>query len=106
MINRFAIDLNSTVVQTENLASSELDGETILMGPDWRAYFGMDSTAQRIWKLVAQPCRVADLCAQLTAEYAVDEKTCEQNVCAFLNQLREEGLLRVLAEPGGYDPLR
>jgi hypothetical protein len=53
----------------------ELDGETILKGPDWKAYFGMDSTAQRIWKLIAQPCQVADLCAQLTAEYAVDERT-------------------------------
>lgn len=100
MSKRLAIDVNSTVAQAENLASSELDGETILMGPDWKAYFGMDSSAQRIWKLIAQPCRVADLCKQLTAEYAVEDRTCEQDVCAFLDQLKEEGLLHVLAEPG------
>jgi len=95
------IDLDSVVVQTEDLLSSELDGDTVLMSLTQAAYYGMDATAQRIWNLIAQPCRVADLCEQLISDYAVERSACEQDVCAFLTELNKEGLIRVVAEDGG-----
>ena len=72
MMNAAAIDLNTVVVQTEDLLSSELDGDTVLMSLTQAAYYGLDSTAQHIWKMIAQPCRVADLCEQIVSEYAVE----------------------------------
>ena len=96
-----AIDLDTVVVQTEDLFSSELDGDTVLMGLTQAAYYGLDSTGQHIWKLVAQPCRVADLCERLIAEYAVDRATCEQEVSAFLTELHKEGLIRIVNQDGG-----
>ena len=95
------IDLDSVVVQTEDLLSSELDGDTVVMSVTQAAYYGMDATAQRIWNLIAQPCRVADLCEQLISDYAVERSACEQDVCAFLTELNKEGLIRVVAEDGG-----
>ena len=96
-----AVDLDTMVVQTENLLTSELDGETVLMSLTQAAYYGLDSTAQRIWTMIAQPCRVADLCERLVADYAVERTACEQDVCAFLTELNKEGLIRVVAEDGG-----
>jgi hypothetical protein len=96
MNNPKTIDLSETVVQTENLLTSELDGETVMMSLARAAYYGLDATAQRIWSLLAQPCRVADLCDQLVAEYAVDPQVCQREVCAFLTELNQEGLIRVV----------
>ena len=90
------IDLNNTVVQTENLFTGELDGETVMMSLERAAYYGLDTTAQRIWNLIVHPYRVADLCEQLIAEYAVDRQVCQQEVCAFLTELSREGLIRVV----------
>lgn len=95
-----AVDLKTVVVQTEDLLSSELDGDTVLMSVTQASYYGLDSTAQRIWNMIAQPHLVADLCERLISEYAVERTTCEQNVCAFLTELNKEGLIRVVAEDG------
>jgi hypothetical protein len=96
-----AVDLKTVVVQTEDLLSSELDGDTVLMSVSQASYYGLDATSQRIWNMIAQPSRVADLCEQLVADYAVDRATCEKQVCAFLTKLNKEGLIRVVVEDGG-----
>lgn len=100
MNRSLAVDLNTVVVQTENLLTSELDGETVLMSLTQAAYYGLDSTAQSIWRLIAEPRRVADLCEHLVANYSVERTACEQDVCAFLTELNKEGLIRVVAEDG------
>jgi hypothetical protein len=96
-----AVDLDTIVVQTENLLTSELDGETVLMSLARPSYYGLDATGQRIWMLIAQPRRVGELCEQLVEEYAVDRAACEQQVCAFLTELNKEGLIRIAAQAGG-----
>ena len=98
MKNPAEIDINTVVVQTNNLLTSELDGETVLMSVHQAAYYGLDSTAQRIWNMIAQPSRVADLCEQLIAKYEVDRATCERDVCSYLTELNKEGLIRVVAQ--------
>jgi hypothetical protein len=95
------IDLDTVVAQTEGLFISELDGDTVLMSLHQAAYYGLDSTGQEIWNMIAEPGRVADLCEQLVAEYDVERDTCEQEVCDFLNELNREGLIRVVVENGG-----
>lgn len=95
-----AVNLNTIVLQTENLLTSDLDGETVMMNLERAAYYGLDSTAQRIWNLIASPCRVADLCDQLIAEYAVERASCEQQVCTFLSELNQEGLIQIVTEAG------
>ena len=101
MINGAVVDLNTVVVQTEDLLSSELDGDTVLMSLTQAAYYGLDSTAQRIWNMIAQPCRVVDVCEQLISDYAVEPAVCERDVCAFLTELKKEGLIRIVAEESG-----
>jgi hypothetical protein len=100
MKSSITIDVDKVVVQKEDLLTSELDGDTVLMSMTQAAYYGLDLTAQRIWNMIAQPHRVADLCEQLIADYDVDRATCEQHVCTFLTELNKEGLIRVIAEDG------
>ncbi len=96
MTSPSSIGMDTVVVQTENLLTSKLDGETVLMSLQRAAYFGLESTGQHIWNLIAQPTRVADLCEQLVADYEVERKDCEQHVCAFLKDMNDEGLIRIV----------
>ena len=80
-----AVDLDTIVVQTKDLFSSELDGDTLLMSLTQAAYYGLDSTGQHIWNMLAEPSRVGDLCDRLVANYDVERATCEQDVLASRN---------------------
>ncbi len=94
------IGLDTVIVQTEGIFSSELDGETVLMSLTQAAYFGLDSTGQVIWLMISEPRRVGDLCDQLVAEYNVDRSVLEQEVFEFLNELNEEDLIQVVSQNG------
>ena len=99
MMNTFTIDLNTTVTHSDHLLTTELDGETVMMSLTQAAYFGLDTTAQRIWNLIAKPCRVSEVVVILMAEFDVARDVCERQVCAFLTELNKEGLIRIVDEP-------
>ena len=100
MHKQIKINSDTWIVQAPHLLTTELDGETVLMSLAQAAYYGLDSTAQRIWDLIAQPQRVANLCETLIAEYAVSRQTCQGQVCAFLTELHKEGLVHITERPG------
>ena len=100
MKNSNEIDLDTVIAQTEGIFSSELDGETVLMSLTQAAYFGLDSTGQVIWNMLAEPSRVRDLCDQLAADYNVERSVIEVDVFDFLNELNKEGLIHVVASNG------
>jgi Coenzyme PQQ synthesis protein D (PqqD) len=56
--------------------------------------FSLNSTAGRLWELVAGSGSRAAVVAGLAAEYKVDEAQLQTEVDALLSRLTEEGLLR------------
>lgn len=89
------ITLETTVVRMDDLLTTDLDDETILMSIEQGAYYGMEQTARRVWELVEQPRMVADLCRQLAEEYSVEPAVCERDVIDFLEELLKENLVVV-----------
>lgn len=89
------ISSNSIVQQMDNIVASEIDGETVMMSIDSGSYYGLDPIGSRIWALVENPMKVADLINVLTNEYDVDQETCEKDVFLFLNGLHNGKILRV-----------
>jgi hypothetical protein len=47
----------------------------------------------RIWRLLAVPIQINDICAKLLAEYKVGADACERQVLDLLEELRAEGLI-------------
>ena len=90
-----AITETTTIVRAQKLLATDLDEETILMSIERGAYYGMEQTARRIWELVETPRTVTDLCQRLAEEYDVEPEVCRQDVLAFLEELRAEGLIVV-----------
>ena len=56
-------------------------------------FFSMNATGSAIWSLLEAPGTAAQLKAQLTDRYAVDQETCRAEVDQFLEQLLRYGLV-------------
>lgn len=89
------ISATSTVCQSEDQVSTELDGEVVLMSIEKGAYFGLNNVLSRIWKLIETPITVNQLCAALMTEYEVEAETCRKDVIEALQTLAEKNLITV-----------
>lgn len=91
------ITLDSVVSSRPDLVAAPMDDKLVMLDLAQGKYFGLDDIATAIWAALAAPVRVADLCAGLVERYDVAPETCRADTLAFLNQLRDEGLLEVHA---------
>lgn len=83
------------VSRAQDLLSTELDQETVLMSIDAGAYYGMKGPAQSIWSNLESPITFSALVDRLVKEYAVSPEACSEDLQQFLAKMEEEGLLRV-----------
>jgi Coenzyme PQQ synthesis protein D (PqqD) len=81
--------------RAEEMLSTELDQETILMSIDAGAYYGMAETAQSIWAKLETPMTFSALVDELVKEYAITPEACAADLQGFLGAMEREGLLRV-----------
>lgn len=88
------LDRNSIVRRVDDVMSAEVDNEMVMMRLESNGYFGLDDIGRRIWELLGEPRPVADICAELRAEYEVGEEECERDVLRYLRELNEHGLLQ------------
>ena len=95
-----AITMESIVSRREDLLTSALsESEMVLLNIERGAYFAMELVAKRIWDLLAEPRRVADLCEALLTRFAVDRDTCQRELLHFLTEMHQ-GELIVVTSPG------
>ena len=81
--------------RVQNLLSTELDQETVLMSIDAGAYYGLEGPAQTIWEILETPLTFSALVDRLVEEYLVSPETCAADLERFLSEMVREGLLRV-----------
>ncbi|HEY3999047.1 MAG TPA: PqqD family peptide modification chaperone [Candidatus Xenobia bacterium] len=85
-----------TIAADDSLASMAMEDEILMTNLQTERYFGLDRTGRRIWQLLERPLAVKEVCHRLLDEYDIDRTTCEEQVLAFLTQLRAEGLIVVV----------
>ena len=81
--------------RVQNMLSTELDQETVLMSIDAGAYYGLEGPAQRIWEILETPLSFSALVDRLVEEYQVSPETCAADLERFLGEMEREGILRV-----------
>ena len=96
MDNQHTIQLNTVVAQKEEMLTSDLGEETVMMSIEKGAYYGLDSIGSRIWVLIEMPRMVSSLCDTLLAEYDVESEMCQQHVLAFLNDLHAHEIIEIV----------
>ena len=96
MSGKNQIGPDTVVAQVEELVSSDLDGETVMMSIENGKYYGMDEIGSRIWAFIKQPRSVSELCDILLTEFNVDRERCKKDALIFLNKLAEDNLVKVV----------
>ena len=81
--------------RVQNMLSTELDQETVLMSIDAGAYYGLEGPARSIWEILETPLTFSALVDRLVEEYQVSPETCAADLERFLSEMVREGLLRV-----------
>jgi hypothetical protein len=97
MTDQNAITLESTVVASQNLVSSELGGEAVIMDIKSGVYLGLNATGALIWSLMQQPRKVSEIRDAVLKEYNVEPSRCQNDVLSLLRQMAAKGLLEVIA---------
>lgn len=91
-----AISTTSTVVVSKEQVSSELAGEAVILHLPSGRYYALSRVGARIWHLIEEPRRVAEIRDVIMHEYDVGHDRCEQDVVTLLGELAGEGLVEVL----------
>ncbi len=90
----------SIVVCSDGNLSCDLQGEAVVLNLQSGTYFGLNPMGARIWELIQKPAKVSDVLHELLEEYEVDASLCEADLVSFLNQLREQNLLKICSAEG------
>jgi hypothetical protein len=90
-----SLTLSNIVVRADGLAEAEIDGEVVALNIERGLCFGLNPVGSRVWRLLVEPMRVADLCGTLESEYAIDSETCRLQVLELLEDMRGDGLIAV-----------
>ncbi|WP_162888107.1 PqqD family protein [Sphingomonas mesophila] len=76
------------------LLEAEIDDEIVGLDREQGKVFGFNGVASEVWRLLAQPQSLAQLCARLQETYSVDAAQCEEDVTGLIEQLSDMGLVR------------
>lgn len=87
--------LDSVVVASKGQVSSSLGDEAAILDTLRGVYYGLNPVGTRVWNLLQQPIRVADLRDSLVREYEVEPARCEQDLFELLSKLESSGLIEV-----------
>ena len=91
------IDINATIEKKQEIISSGMDDETVMMSIQEGKYYGLNPVGSRIWELLAQPRTLARVCDILLAEYDIPAEECQREVVEFVEKLLEKKLVKIAA---------
>lgn len=80
----------------EGVASSDLDGEVTILDPRSGVYFGLEDVSADVWRLLAEPRTVGELCDALQERYDVPPDECTADVTELVRELAEHGLVETV----------
>lgn len=99
MPDNATITLASRVILSPRQISSQLAGEIVIMDLHNGVYHGAQGVAAFIWNLLGSPISIQDICRRVTGEYEVDEARCQTDVIALIQQLLDQGLVKLVHSP-------
>ena len=89
------LSLSSTIRRNPDLLHATAGDDILMMSVEAGAYYGLEEVGARIWRLIADPITVQQMCACLTVEYDVASEVCEADVLGFLAHLAEHHIIDV-----------
>jgi hypothetical protein len=92
------ISLDSVVIVAQDQVSSDLADEKVILSIGSGKYFGLRGVGGRIWELIKEPHRVAEVRDIILSEYEVEPERCETDLLDLLEKLVDRGLAEIRGE--------
>lgn len=89
------ISISSVVCHREDIDTTDLDGDKVMMDLEKGQYFALNSVASMIWDKIEKPMSVEQIVEMLLKEYEVEKEECEKSVVEFLEGLNKASLIYV-----------
>jgi Coenzyme PQQ synthesis protein D (PqqD) len=89
------IPLSAIVVVADDVLSSELGTEHVLLNLRDGTYYGLDDVGSEIWKLLQKPVSIVAICDAIVETYDVNPEHCRHDVVRLLGELVERRLVDV-----------
>ncbi len=91
------MNASARFLRCEDMLEAEVNEEIVALDVARGQCFGMNEVASEVWRMLAQPKSLDEICAALCANYEVDASTCRSEVQSLLSELQEEGLVKELS---------
>lgn len=88
------LDMNTQYVRDNEILSSDMDGETVMMSIENGEYYGLNSVGSRIWTLLEEPRSMNDIITILLSEFEVEEGECKADMQHFVTDLLDKKLIK------------
>jgi len=89
------VKINDVVSQVEGNIVSDMDGEKVMLSIQNGKYYNLGEVGGVIWECIKEPTSIHHLVDSLITQFDVEVNECRIQVIEFLNQLVEEGLIKV-----------
>ena len=96
------LPLSAIVVVANDVLSSELGSEHVLLNLRDATYYGLEDVGSDIWRLLQKPVSVAEICRAIVETRDVDPERCRRDVAKLLGELVERRLVE-LRDPVGSE---
>jgi len=87
------LTLDTQIQRNNEMLTSSIDGETVMMSIKRGEYYGFGNTGSFIWENIEKSISIKDLVALITSEFNVEEKKCFDDILPFLEELAEKELI-------------
>lgn len=90
------ISIDTMVTKSEDIFIGEIDNEMVTMDIQNGKYYHFNKTGAHILKLLTHPHTVKELCVKMQGKYNVDKDVCNNDIIAFIQELMQLGLIKVV----------
>lgn len=81
------------LVRNQELFTTEIDDDLVMMDVDQGYYFGLNETAKVIWQLLDRPTPYQQVIHALISRYQVDEAQCATDMDLFIQDMLKHQLI-------------
>lgn len=89
------ININNVVSRRNDIDTTDLNGEIVMMDLEKGRYFSLNGVGSRIWEIIEEPIGINKIVDCLLEEYDVNRNECEENVLEFLGKLDDANIICV-----------
>jgi hypothetical protein len=86
---------DSIIVRTDDLAVTDLDGETVVLDVESGQYFGLNAVGTHVFKMAEEPVPVTAVVDTLRETYEVPADQIRQDILLFLANMQAHGLITI-----------